>query len=625
MSTAFDEHLSKKNGLVPDRKVLRDVLKGSLGRERSILQPDVFEKEFKLKAIPKKCLPIEKIVSTLSGGVSTKLKLREINRWGQLSSIIPHRPVHSALHHLFKNTPYGARFDDLAITFQDHIQNAAQEPHYFTKNLEELIEEFADDKVPLVADPTVFKRMDKASVNAFINELELRESLIYTINHILIGDIPRRISWMLSAPGLNYLTHSLMSLYLLSINLKDPIKWIEKIVDPSVVTLPMWGTTPLVPSSDGILAEQWNDTIEKVRADICVLRFGMIQEICKKLSKSKSSHLLAQSEAASLLRSAKGKFRRDMRYLDFVITERFNPVVNRIGLQYRILLIPKHKDSVKSDGIVEQIKVNKSMFTEYEDITIHVEPTNTSGPSRFSRSGISFVSEKETVSFRMDLFDDSTQDWIFTPWKKPQKRTPKRKGWLYWESLPPSDNKIKIDPTEIPFVSLLWSNQSSHSTRRELIDLLIDSESLESKRKDLRKGAKAEKYIERERIKRKTDSYLKNGLFEIMYHPALQYSAIPESAIFSIHDESPNIISEVSNWVMGSFPFSRVFSNKRNMIAFARVPIVRGNFTISYAKEKFEEMEINHHVGVVEEMDRFALTMPSKLFDIKSKKWKDPW
>jgi len=513
----------------------------------------------------------------------------------------------------------------LAITFQDHIQNAAHDAHYFTKNMEELIEEFTEDKVPLVADPTVFKRMDKTSVNAFLYELELRESLMYTINRIMLGRIPRRISWMLSVPGLNHLTHSFMTLQLLSKNLKNPIKWIEKIVDPSIVTIPMWSATPVVPSSDGILVEQWSDTIEKVRADICVLRFSIIQDICEKLTKTKSSHLLAQSAAAPMLRTSKEEFRRDMRYLDFVISERFNPVVNRLGLQYRIMLTPKRKDSTISKGIVEQIKINKSMFTEFEDVTIHLEPIDSSGPSHFSQSGISFVSEKERVSFRMDLFDESTQDWHFTPWKKPHKRTSKRKGWLYWESPAQGDKRLQIDRTEIPFVSLLWANQSSHSTRRELVDLLIDSESTESKRKNLRKGTKAEKYVERERIKRKTDSYLNDGLFKIMYHPALRYSAIPECVIISVHDEDPNIISDVTNWVIGSFPFSRVFSNERNMLASARVPIFRGNFTISYAKEKFEEMGIRHHVGVAEEIDTFALTMLSKLYDSKSNGWKEPW
>ncbi|MHA1636505.1 MAG: hypothetical protein ACTSUB_00675, partial [Candidatus Thorarchaeota archaeon] len=183
----------------------------------------------------------------------------------------------------------------------------------------------------------------------------------------------------------------------------------------------------------------------------------------------------------------------------------------------------------------------------------------------------------------------------------------------------------QVDKSEIAFLSLLWANRGSNISRREFFDLVSNSEVFETKRKDTRSGEKLEKYIGRERLKRVVGSFLSDKIMSVMYHPALHYSALPENIVLTVNNEPKDVIDKIKIWALSSFPFSRVLVSKQDLIVFARTPIFRGNLAISYAKEKFEEMEITHHVGVSRTVDRFMLTSMNKLHNEKQNTWHDPW
>ncbi|MHA1927074.1 MAG: hypothetical protein ACTSV2_00690, partial [Candidatus Thorarchaeota archaeon] len=287
MTSALDIHLKQTSDFVSDERILIDIIRSTIYQGNiPLMDPHIFESEYNLPSIPSKPFKTLYILKNLSGSSFTSKKLPEFIKLGQMEILFPRR---------------------LLLESNDISE---------TPDAENDLEDIFPSK----------------------KEQELRNSLFYTLSRTIIGNIPNSLPFIHKAPGLDHFTHSLLSYHLIAQATNNTINWIEKSNTLQEITNPMWSILPLVPDASGLLAEDWNETLEKVRSAICIFRLPVLRDICEALAGVSSSQSLIHSAAADIWKDTTKTPRKKKRLVEHLITERFVLELPKLGLRYRVVM-----------------------------------------------------------------------------------------------------------------------------------------------------------------------------------------------------------------------------------------------------------------------------------------------
>ncbi len=285
-----------------------------------------------------------------------------------------------------------------------------------------------------------------------------------------------------------------------------------------------------------------------------------------------------------------------------IIVERLVPSLSSLGLRYRYLLGTYHNVPLPNAGKVDSLLVG----ARRRKVTVHVEPYHSQGPKRPMRGVRQFVVDRERVSFRLDLFNRATGDWL-APWVE-GKRPPRIRARAFAETQL-AEEPERLPPRAIELLSVLWALRMNNRARlRVLKHLKMNTVMSEMGR-----------------------LFVRQGLLSVMYHPSIRFIGLPESLFVAASDLRPSDITHLTKWIATLFPFARVrYSNVRrgeqgDLVAEILLP----RFSRAIAKEiitkRLSEVAEFHLAESIISNASFYLSGLYRAYDFKKRRWLDPW
>ena len=444
----------------------------------------------------------------------------------------------------------------------------------------------------------------------FPQDSQIREAFVYAMSRIVIGDLPPPHKWQGFYDGLDYLTSALFTIQMVAVRTCMPISWIEIVRREAKDSgrLTEWQTLTL--RADGATASKWTDFLNRFRSRVCALNSDHVRKISQHLAEAQKPIRITTPLVQKLLGSGGKRARRVTREVETLLTERFIPSMTGIGLRHRVIATPGRRSEVPTEGAAEKYVCKDTTFSSsgFLEVVIYAEPTSSVGPHKkdLIAGSVQVTADSEVVSMRTDLFCDETGEpkWIVKPWQAEDKSPKDTPGWLYRESPQVDGVPWSISQRDRDLLGILCAHHGCFQSRLRLVRAMgIPSQS----------------------AKERLEMLLARSLLTVLYHPSLEYSAIPEGVFVIVHDSTPKKVESVWSYLLRGAPYVRALRTEggRGLFAIVRVPDLQSTIFLGPAREYMDRMGVNYVAGLIEKQKTYRMTLLHRLHSEKG--WRDPW
>ncbi len=425
------------------------------------------------------------------------------------------------------------------------------------------------------------------------DEIDFRRSLVYVMCRTVIDERPLDLQRINAATGLDSLTRALLSLKCLADIYRQRISWLHlPNVEPRFITTHV--TVSLDP--DSLVASKWSTYVKHYSSQLRTLEYELLRDACVRLRDvdwyTKSFRPNKRTTKAHQIR------------LDRLLSEDCLLSLASLGLQMRIIFIPKHYGKFNSIGLAGTSLLSHGDFRRLYCV---IEPTGTSIDitTAVHPNAIDIVVERETISMRADRYVPGS-GWHFEPWIQDASAPASSDLWLYRETPQHTTPVGGVSNTMTPLLGIMWAHRGGPLSRRRLISVM---------------GLK----------QRTVDNHLKrlreNKMASVLYHPRIDYVGLPVSIVVAGNTYTRDALREFSKWIISVMPFVDLFINRTETALFAElwVPEYRGGLTAQVIIKTAKEMDLDLIVNIVKQVKTCRLTVFRRLFDNFTHTWRDPW
>ncbi|MGY5853359.1 MAG: hypothetical protein RTU92_07340, partial [Candidatus Thorarchaeota archaeon] len=296
-------------------------------------------------------------------------------------------------------------------------------------------------------------------------------------------------------------------------------------------------------------------------------------------------------------------------------TETFMPSFEMLGLRYRFVLSPLKRKNLWSSGVIDRIvlrstesqKEDLSTSTPYRAMTIHLEPEKSPGPeiSQLPKNAFEVVAAKETLSFRLDMYNKNQGNWTFgEPSKKLENRRQQKLSLLLTS---PSSSKKPVVPTQrsIDILSILWTHRGNIQGNNRIIQAMGVGKSVQDY---------------------SISMLFKKKYLSVMYHPVLDFVGLPEGVLVIISDLTAHRLEMCREWLLSNTPYIHMIENPDDgcLVAFARLPLFESGSWTGLLLHDLADFG-SHIVQPIERHITYRLTALNRIYNPETQAWSDPW
>ncbi len=445
---------------------------------------------------------------------------------------------------------------------------------------------------------------------SFPQDSQIRESFVYAMSRIVSGDLPHPNKWQGFYDGLDYLTSALLTIQMVAMRARTPISWIEivrrKTKDAKHLT--EWQTLTL--RADGATASKWTGFLNRFRSRVNALNSDYVRMITLHLANAQKPVRITMPLVKKLLGSGGKLARRVTRDVETLLTERFIPSMNGIGLRYRVIATPGRRSEVPTGGASEKYVCKDTIFSssEFLEIVVYAEPVSSVGPHEedLIPGSVQVTADSEVISMRTDLFSNETGEpkWSVRPWQAEDMIPKDIPGWLYCESPQVDGAPWPVSQRDRDLLGILCAHHGCFQDRLRLVRAMG---------------------IPNQSAKERVETLLARSLLTVLYHPSLEYSAIPEGVYVIIYDSSPKKVGAVWSYLLKGAPYVRALRMEggRGLFAVVRVPDLQSTIFLGPAREYMNDIGVNYVTGLIEKQKTYRMTLLHRLHSEKG--WRDPW
>ncbi|MDF1537703.1 MAG: hypothetical protein P1Q69_02230 [Candidatus Thorarchaeota archaeon] len=448
---------------------------------------------------------------------------------------------------------------------------------------------------------------------------EYQSSLIYFLSRVLVGNLPRSSEWAINHTDLDSLSSALFILQIISTAIGNRFDWIRELHEEISGMQYTSSFETQIPRADSIEIANLPEFVSRAKRRICAIQFEPLQNVCASLSKKTTPQPISRDVIASMLKIPNAVARYRAAILELIITERYFPIYHSLGLRQRWFttytdIAKLAKSRLSSPGLIGRFILRDSLIRQ---VLHHVEPVHFEGPEIVTPGSHSFTTEQELISFRLDLFNQEKNAWDFHPWdhpsqwaEKPNIWNSRKRMWLVRNSESVEKHNVTLTKKQSQIFGVLLSNRGSPSYRRLLLGMLGDKKS---------------------NLKSRIDRLCNTGSVNVLYHPSLEYSALPEGVLVVFPNLSGKQLAYLRSWLMGAIPYLHLhWSNESGFVAMLRIPENNTGIVISFLREFLSENEIvsseeEYVIGSIQKAETYTFTLPGRLYDSRTNSWKDPW
>ena len=440
-----------------------------------------------------------------------------------------------------------------------------------------------------------------------------KESFTYALCRIVVGGLTRGIDWNNRPQGLDYLSAALMTIHVISNLTGERVPWLDILYTKPedaglIVNRPILNLRP-----DGPTAHEWN-VVHQLRSKVKSLRFTPLVRTCEHLADTTRPVAITKALVKRATGLSYSWCQRLADDISLVMTERFVLSMRSLGLRYRCVLTDRQRfRDMPRHGLAWRTLLTKDCSPK--SITMYLEPIESEGPTpeQIPEDAVHFTVDTETVSMRMDHFNETKKDggeigaWEVAPWKKTRKAPEAIPSWLFRRSPPASGNARKLSKAKVDILGPVWMHRGSHSSRKRFFRELGFPDGTVLK-------------------------YLKNmiddSLLSCLYHPTLEYSGLPECVVVAVFGAPRRKIERISEYIIHSSPYVDLLtcSSGRNLYAHIHVPAFRAMLLIGPVKQRLDDLGVNYMTGTMDTYRSYLLTVLHRLYNRRSPNaWRDPW
>ncbi|MHA1770731.1 MAG: hypothetical protein ACTSYL_08735 [Candidatus Thorarchaeota archaeon] len=363
----------------------------------------------------------------------------------------------------------------------------------------------------------------------------------------------------------------------------------------------VWGAHPIALRAESIIRKEHLPMVQSILSSVNILQCREIYDIFEYLSsKSKFNEPTIEKvmEITGLSTSVAAQFLS--RGTSHLIIEHAFPSLSVLGLRYRYLINPQRREKLPSDGIAMSILVGPRR----SQITAHIEPIDSQGPSSLSNEIDQLTVELETISLRIDLFDRETGEWT-APWI--DRRPPRIRTRTIVTT--PAGIRERITPRGVDLIGILWGIHTNRRIRQRVLKQM----NLQRPMIDL------------------SGALLQKRVLNLIYHPALEYIGLPETLSVIAKRIKASAIKKFTDWITKLFPVARVLYSdvKRgelgNVIAEIRLPPYSKAIVKGILSEYLADITEQHMVEPIIRKKTYYTSVLFNGYDFKKRKWIDPW
>jgi len=440
-----------------------------------------------------------------------------------------------------------------------------------------------------------------------------RESFTYALCRIVVGGLTRGIDWSSHPQGLDYLSAALMTIHVISNLTGEHVPWLNILhTRPEdtglIASRPILNLRP-----DGPTAHEWN-VVHRLRSKVKILKFTPLVRTCEHLADTTRPVAITKALVKRATGLSYSWCQRLADDISLVMTERFILSMRSLGLRYRCVLTDRQRFSdMPKLGLAWRASLTKDCSPK--NITMYLEPIESEGPTpeQIPEDAVQFTVDTETVSMRMDHFDEMKKDrgavgaWEVAPWKKTRKAPEDIPSWLFRRSPSAGGNAHNLSKAKVDILGPVWMHRGSHSSRKRLLRELGFPDGTVLK-------------------------YLKNmiddSMMSVLYHPALEYSGIPECVVVAVFGAPRRMIERISEYIVHFSPYVDLLtcSSGRNLYAHIHVPAFRAMLLLGPVKQRLDGFGVNHMTGTMDTYRSYLLTILHRLYVRKGPvSWRNPW
>ena len=439
---------------------------------------------------------------------------------------------------------------------------------------------------------------------------QIRESFAYAMSRIVIGDLPPPSKWQGFYDGLDYLSSALFTIQMVAVRACMPIPWIEIVRKEAKDTGRLTEWQILTLRGDGATASKWTGFLNMFRSRVCALNSDYVKKMSQHLAEAQKPVRITMPLIQKTLGAGGRLARRITREVETLLTERFIPSMTGIGLKYRVIAIPGRRSEVPTEGAAEKYVCvdTTSSSSRFLEIVVYAEPTSSVGPHEedLIAGSVQVTADSEVVSMRTDLFCDETGEpkWSVKPWQAEVKIPKDTPGWLYRESPQVDGPPWQISQRDRDLIGILCAHQGCFQSRLRLIRAME---------------------IPNQSAKERLEMLLTRSILTVLYHPSLEYSAVPEGVFIIVHDSAPKKVESVWSYLLNGAPYVRALRTVggRGFFAIVRVPDLHSTIFLGPAREYMDRRGVNYVAGLIEKQKTYRMTLLHRLHSERG--WRDPW
>ncbi|MHA1959836.1 MAG: hypothetical protein ACW99U_06375 [Candidatus Thorarchaeota archaeon] len=429
-----------------------------------------------------------------------------------------------------------------------------------------------------------------------------RNSLKLCLARIVRGAMPNDPMWLWFSDGLDHFTAATFLLHSISQLTCQHLPWLEVMHEPKRHRVPIADLQLVTLRPDGPECKG-NLYLTKIRGILRSLLYEPLVKTCVALVDKTRPTPTSASLVSKVTNLGERRSRTVARNLELLMTERFVPNLPALGLRYRYLCQTSGWWRYHSAGLERYLE---TPHAHYQGIEVHVEPVSSEGPSEEDKARWSewcmFTADTDIVSMNMGLFDKEKRDWSLGGWKDPVERDDL---WIIREH-EDAKSTVTISERTSEVFGLLWGHQGSRASRIAMFTMMD---------------------YPRQTLVDSINSLLDKSVMSVLYHPALEYTGLPEMVFLAMIDAPPKSVLKTAEWLMAKLPFVhlRLSKSKRNLAAHIRVPERQGGTLMSFISREIEPIKCEKLLGVVRRERSMTMTLPFRMATADSHGWRDPW
>ena len=434
---------------------------------------------------------------------------------------------------------------------------------------------------------------------------DLRQALIHLLTHLVRG-FPGKFAPGEFHAGLDYLSSAMFTLNHIARISGTPVKWPEELykIDGLKIQTPDWQNLTIRP--DGAPRIEWSWLTSRLRNRIRSLRYEPLRAILAKLNSEKKPSMIRRQDIEGVAGVPRTAARFVQENLKQLITERHLISMPSIGLRHRCVISHDKRQPWPMHSLYEYVALDDE---DFGSLQFYIEPVTSEGPD--NPNLLSIAAHTEVVSFRMSLFNPFSKQgeelgiWRDMAFEDAKFNPEGENSWPYAESETASNDSVHT-PSEIErmVLSILWTHRGPPE-HRSMLPRIFDIPTT----------------TWRENLARIRNA----SALSVVYHPSLEYCALPDGVYLAVMDASISQIEDVNRWLCTSFPYAHILLGDDGLVALVRLPEGKSAYYSSVMESEMMKRNLQYIFAHPKAQRTYYMTALSRLFSMPEGKWKDPW